>query len=88
MQNTSFFSNKTSKASTINIAIEFEKEMRGTLEGVIENIKEFYLDIDQKLKNVVLIVSQSVNQSEDFKYNMLFEKIKNLESSLKKTQEN
>ena len=29
-----------------------------------------------------------MNQSEDFKYSMLFEKIKNLESSLKKTQEN
>ena len=66
---------------------EFEGEIRNTLKGLINNIKEFYTDIDMKLKNVALAVSKinegnkpvsQQNQIDEFKYNMLFDKVKNL----------
>lgn len=73
---------------------EFEKEIKHTLSQVIENIKQFYLDIDGKMRNTALALSQTVEEkqprkdNDDFRYNVLFDKIKNLEFTLQKTQEN
>lgn len=61
---------------------------------MIENIKQFYLDIDKKMRNTALALSQTVEEkqprkdNDDFRYNVLFDKIKNLEFTLQKTQEN
>ena len=38
--------------------------MRQTVQAIIDNIKQFFIDIDKKLKNVALAVCEEGNNKE------------------------